>query len=191
MRVSFDVVVFGTLRFPRGKFAAWKKSDVDLNAPRALVNLFPNKQKKLPPVQVSSLIRDLQASTGHGLFSIEEHDKQVQVRARVSHAAFEARAREIAGLFLSARTALAEGDICMLGEGVFLGYGISLAGGSADLLKLSEEEIQNASLAPELDAISGYFTLAPPASGKSTKTQEIPSTPKPDLLELPRTKRPV
>ena len=48
----------------------------------------------------------------------------------------------------------------MLGQGVFVGYGISVGEGDATLLVLSDDEVQNASMAPELDTISGYFQLS-------------------------------
>jgi hypothetical protein len=162
--VSYDLVIFGNLRFARGKFAAWKNQTLDPKGDRSVSRILPKpaaERSVVPqrPCSVAQRIEALSDTTGYGLFVFEEDGKDVTVRCRVSHAAFETRGREIASLFLSAKEVGAEGDICILGEGVFVGYGISLAGGKGELIRLSEEEVQNASMAPELDVISGYFTL--------------------------------
>jgi hypothetical protein len=177
--VSYDLVIFGNLRFARGKFAAWKNQMLDPKGEKSAARVLPKStadRSTQAACSVAERIEELSDTTGYGLFIFEEDGKDVTVRCRVSHAAFEARGREIASLFLSAKEVGAEGDICILGEGVFVGYGISLAGGKGELIRLSEEEVQNASMAPELDVISGYFTLDIQSSKPPVIPQDVRKT---------------
>jgi hypothetical protein len=148
--------------------------------------LFPPTSKRAGnQTRVQDKIEELAASGG--MFGFEQRESHVSVRGRFGHSAFVKHGREIVCLLMSARKARAEGDVCILGEGVFLGYGVSLGGGRAEIFELSEEEVQNASMSPELDVISGYFTIEP------SKTKVEPSPPageerKAALLELPNSK---
>jgi hypothetical protein len=146
--------------------------------------IFPSTDKRAS-VKCSVRERFAALSAASGLFALEQRETHVSVRGRFGHGAFVKHGREIVCLLMSARKARAEGDICLLGEGVFLGYGISLAEGEAELIELSKEEVQNASMSPELDVISGYFKIATPyprAEPPSMREERHPS-----LLELPKT----
>ena len=189
--MSYDVAVFGTLEFKRGKFRAWRDLVVDARTYRAIAKTFPNHANQ-PAVTVGALLEELPRLTGHGLFNVDAEGGTLHVRGLFSPAAFEAHARQIAALFLVSAEVGAEGDICLLGQGVFLGFGISVGGGQGMLMTLTEEQVQNASLDPDLDVISGYFhvvntnvpppTLPKPIGGLGRGT--LPP-PRPDLLEVP------
>lgn len=192
--MTYDVAVFGTLRFGRGKFKAWQKTIVDSRQHRAIARTFsgcPNS----PAITVADLLAELPLVTGHGLFQLDDEGGVMHVRSLFTQSAFEARCRQLAALFLSSAEVGADGDICLLGQGVFVGYGISVGGGKGLLMVLSEEEVQSASMDPDLDVISGYFQVIapsepPPPSSSSTSgspSQRFSSTlvtPRPELLAL-------
>ncbi len=187
--VAYDVSVFGSLRFKRGKLKAWRAMVVDSRVHKSIARTFP-KREHLAPVSVDELLHELPLLTGHGLFRVEEDDGVLHVRGRFTKAAFEARCRQLAALFLAAADVGADGDICFLGEGVFVGYGVSVGGGSGVLMTLSPDQVQNASMDPELDVISGYFSVAdaaPPSAAAPPPSTENPRT---GLLDVPNPKRP-
>lgn len=162
---AYDVAVFGTLQFRRRKLEAWLDEPVDSRAFRVIARVFP-KRRHHPAVSAREVIADLPKRSGHGLFEVDIDGGDVRVRGLFAREAFDAYCRQLAALFMSAGEFGATGDVCMLGQGVFLGYGLSVGEGTANLLVLSDDEVQNASMAPELDTISGYFQLS-----------EIPTSP--------------
>jgi hypothetical protein len=184
--VTYDVTVFGTLRFPRGKLRAWRADWVDSRAFRSTARVFP-KRPHLAPVTVESLIEELPTISGHGLFRIDAEGGEVVVRGRFTQAAFESRSRQLAALFLLSAQFGAEGDICFLGDGVFVGYGVSVGGGKGSLVALSADQVQNASMHPELDVISGYFVIDPPPTSAPPTSLDMPRT---GLIDVPGPKRP-
>ncbi|MFO0664607.1 MAG: hypothetical protein U0174_11690 [Polyangiaceae bacterium] len=164
--MSYDVSIFGTLQFKRGKLRAWQRLLVDSRSFRTISRTFPKKPHR-DPIRVDALLGELQALNGASLIEVDESGNSVNVRGRFSQAAFESRARQLAALFLVAAEVEAEGDVCFLGDGVFVGYGVSLGGGRGVLMTLSPDQVQNASMDPELDVISGYFQVVPPAAPSS------------------------
>ena len=170
--MSYDVSIFGSLQFKRGKLRAWQKLVVDSKAYRTVARTFP-KMPHREPIKVDALLAELESVVGAALVEMDEENGTVNIRGRFSQASFEARARQLAALFLIAADVDAEGDICFLGDGVFVGYGVSLGGGRGVLMTLSPDQVQNASMDPELDVISGYFQVVPPAVPSSVP---IPGT---------------
>lgn len=156
---AYDVAIFGNLTFRKRKLDTWLDDTVDSRAFRAIARVFP-KRRHHAPTTVRELIAELPTRTGHGLFEVAIDGGEVRVHGLVARDAFDLYCRQIAALFMSAATLGATGDVCMLGQGVFVGYGISVGEGEANLLVLSDDEVQNASMAPELDTISGYFQLS-------------------------------
>jgi hypothetical protein len=148
---------------------------VDSRVFRSTIRIFPDRAH-LPAVIVDELLRELPTISGHGLFRFDgEKEGELDVRGRFTQAAFEVRARQLASLFLVSAQTGAEGDICFLGEGVFVGYGVSVGSGRGTLVTLSAEEVQNASMHPDLDVISGYFSF-----------DEVPASLPPTQPEPPR-----
>lgn len=168
--MSYDVSIFGSLQFKRGKLRAWQKLVVDSKAYRTIARTFPKKPHR-DPIKVDALLGELYALTGAPLVEFDEDNGTVNIRGRFSQTTFEARARQLAALFLVAADVEAEGDVCFLGDGVFVGYGVSLGGGHGVLMTLSPDQVQNASMDPELDVISGYFQVVPPAAPSSAPIQ--------------------
>lgn len=195
--MRYDVVVFGNLHFSRGRYKAWQRVVVDSRADRRIARIFP-KKPHWPAASVGELLGTLPAATGHDMFHLEhDEDGLYAVRALVTDKLFETRCRQIAAFFMSAAQVEAEGHICLLGEGVHVGYGVSLGGGEADIIKLTEEQITNAALDPAVDKVSDHFRAAAPASSAAVlaeshrPTNQRPglaqaSGPKKDLLRLPR-----
>lgn len=138
---------------------------VDSRTFRTIARTFP-KKPHCEPIRVDALLGELQTLSG-GLFELDEENGTLNVRGRFTQSAFEARARQLAAFFLTAAEVDAEGDVCFLGDGVFVGYGVSLGGGRGVLMTLSPDQVQNASMDPELDVISGYFQVVPPAAPSS------------------------
>ena len=159
--MRFDLVVFGSLLFRRGRQKAWRRHLVDSREYKSIARVFP-KRKHLEPIEVATLLEELPRAGGRDLFQVEEDNGLISVRGLFTDQAFEARCRQLAALFMSAAEHGAEGHICFLGEGVPVGYGVTLGGGEAELIKLDEEQIVNASLDPAIDAVSDYFKVAEP-----------------------------
>ena len=194
--MNYDVAVFGTLRFKRGKYRAWQKLVVDSRTNRAIARTFPRREH-LEPRTVADLFGELPSISGHGLFQADEEEGEIHVRGLLTNKVFEARCRQLAALFMCAADVGAEGDICFLGQEVFVGYGVSVGGGAALLVTLSEDEVQNASMDPELDVISGCFhvpdvpesameSIPPPSSTQKPKTTLLAPPPAiPVLTNVP------
>jgi hypothetical protein len=185
--MRYDIVVFGSLLFRRGRSKAWLRHPVDSREYRAIARVFP-KRKHVAPDDVSRVIVDLRRASGHDLFQVDEDNGLVNIRGLFTDAAFDARCRQIAALFMCASEHGAEGHVCCLGEGVPIGYGITLGGGEVELIKLDEEQITNASLDPALDAVSDYFKVADPAEPATSGPSVVPTLEKPkrQMLKLPR-----
>jgi hypothetical protein len=163
--------------FPRSAYKRWMMSTVDSRAHRSIGRVLgPIRPSEPEPTTAGELLAELAQATAHGLFQVELAANEAHVRGRLTSSEFEARKRQLAAFFLSAAPFGIEGDICMLAEGIFLGFGISLALGKGSVLKLTEEQIQNASLDPDLDVISGYFhILAPePPRAPTLPPQSLP-----------------
>ncbi len=174
--MTYDVAVFGTLRFGRGKFKTWQNSIVDSRPHRAIARTFSGCSNSAP-MSVGELLIELPLLTGHGLFQIDDEGGVMHVRSLFTQSAFESRCRQLAALFLSSAEVGADGDVCFLGQGVFVGYGISVGGGKGLLMVLSEEEVQSASMDPELDVISGYFQVVTPSEAPAPESSPVSSTP--------------
>jgi hypothetical protein len=194
--------------FPRNAFRQWQACIVDSRGQRMIGRVLGGLTAFEPPAcTVGELLFELPKTLAHNLFEItlaEEKHKMVeaQVRGRLTTREFEIRKRQLAALFLSAGPVGVEGDVCMLDEEGTVGYGISVAGGSGTMMKLSDEQIKNASLDPDLDVISGYFHVPaslmsmPPSSGmrhhevepesSSLRPALVPGQARPGLLDLKR-----
>jgi hypothetical protein len=184
--MRYDVVVFGSLLFRRGKQKSWRKHLVDSRDYRVIARVFP-KKKHHEPVTVAALLAELPRAGGRDLFQVDEDNGLISVRGVFTDTAFDQRCRQLAALFMSAAEHGAEGHICFLGEGVPVGYGLTLGGGEAELIKLDEEQITNASLDPAIDAVSDYFKIGDTEESRSGP-EVVPSLQKPkrELLKLPR-----
>ena len=156
---AYDVAVFGNLTFRKRKLESWLAEPVDSRAFRSIARVFP-KRRHHPALSAREIISLLPTQSGHGLFDVSIDGGEVRIHGLFAQDAFDVFCRQIAALFMSAGAFGATGDLCMLGQGVFVGYGISVGEGEATLLVLSDDEVQNASMAPELDTISGYFQLS-------------------------------
>jgi hypothetical protein len=187
--MRYDVVVFGSLLFRRGRSKAWRRHLVDSRDYKVIARVFP-KKKHLPPEPVSSVLYEMPRATGRDLFQCDEDNGLVNIRALFTDAAFDARCRQLAALFMCAVEHGAEGHVCFLGEGVPLGYGITVGDGEVELIKLDEQQITNASLDPALDAVSDYFKAAEPGEPEAATSAPavVPTLHKPKrtLLKLPR-----
>jgi hypothetical protein len=181
--MAYDVAVFGSLKFRAGKYRAWRERMVDARDYRSVSRIFA-KRETPAAVKVGDLLEELPLIAGHSMFELDAAGTTLQVRGLFSQHSFETRCRQLAALFLLSAEVGAEGDICFLGQGVFVGYGISIGDGRGMLMTLTEDQVQNASLDPDLDVISGYFHVADPTPNGVPPV--IPSVSvRPELLQVP------
>lgn len=160
--MRYDVAIFGGFRFAgRGKARAWHHLEVDSRAFRSIARVFA-KRPHLPRAPVSQVLLDLPRASGHGLFRVDEEGREVHVRGLFTDSAFDERCRQLAALFMVAAEVGAVGHICVLGQGAPIGFGISLDGADAELIRLTDEEMSNAAHDPALDAVSDHFRVMPP-----------------------------
>jgi hypothetical protein len=158
--MAYDVTVFGELRFPPGKIAAWKRMLVNPVDLPAVAQTFP-RAPLTPPSYVSDILGELPRTGGRGLFQLREKGELTEVLGRLSAQAFESRKHQLCAMFLLAVEQGCEGDVQFIGEGVWLGYRVRLKGGKAKLDLLTHEEVSRATQHPALDAISEYFRIDP------------------------------
>jgi hypothetical protein len=185
--MRFDVVVFGSLLFRRTRSKFWRRHLVDSRDYKVIARMFP-KKKHLGPRPVNDVLAELPRATGHDLFQVDEDNGLMNIRGLFTDTAFDARCRQLAALFMCSVEHGAEGHMCFLGEGVPLGYGITVGGGEVELIKLDEQQITNASLDPALDAVSDYFKVADAVEPATSGPTVVPTLHKPKrtLLKLPR-----
>ena len=156
--MAYDVTVFGELRFPPGKIAAWKRMLVNHVDFPAVTHIFP-RAPLTPPSYVSDILRDLPRTGGRGLFQLREKTDVTEVLGRLSAQAFESRKHQLCAMFLLAIEQGCEGEVRFVGEGVWLGYRVTLKKGKANLERLTHEEVSEATHHPALDTISEYFRI--------------------------------
>jgi hypothetical protein len=156
--MAYDVTVFGELRFPPGKIAAWKRMLVNPVDVPIVGQIFP-RAPLTPPSYVSDILRELPRAGGRGLFQLKENAELTEVLGRLSAQAFESRKHQLCAMFLLAIEQGCEGEVRFVGEGVWLGYRVRLKKGKAKLERLTPEEVSEATQHPALDTISEYFRI--------------------------------
>ncbi len=180
--MSYDVTVFGELRFPRGKFRAWRELVVDTKRLGHILKLF-SRAPDSEPASVEEIAKDLPRAGGRGLFELREDKGIVEVRGRLTAAAFERRKRQLVAMFVLAAELGTEGEVSFVGEGVWTGYRVRLRKGRAIVEPLTPEEVSQAAMHPALDAISEYFRVEP---GMQTPPPFDPTGQMRPMLEMPR-----
>ncbi len=156
--MAYDVTVFGELRFPPGKAAAWKRMLVNPIDIPIVMQIFP-RSPLTPPSYVGDLLNELPRAGGRGLFQLKERADLIEVLGRLSSQAFESRKHQLCAMFLLAIEQGCEGEVRFVGEGVWLGYRVKLKKGKAKLERLTQEEVSEATQHPALDTISEYFRI--------------------------------
>jgi hypothetical protein len=150
--MSWDVAVFGELKFPRGALSRWRELEADPSSFRDWKGHF---EAKAPASSVADVLQGLEALAGEeAIVDVSAKGNSARVRALLPKDPFLDWAKRLAAAFRAAAGVGGEGALHFVGyETISLGYRVAVQAGQSTFEVLDRAGITAAEETPGFEEV--------------------------------------